>query len=87
MLPSMLLQAGVLGSQPSMPVVALTDDDPPCALFRQIASQDMMTAQASDNCSVLGGDHSDKELKGSVASSESGPRKRAIAQEVLRRRY
>jgi hypothetical protein len=77
----------VLGSQPSVPVVvALTDDNPLCALFRQIASPDMMTAQESDNCSALLDDRRDKGLKGFVASSESDARKRTIAKKVLRRR-
>ena len=47
MLPSMLLQAGVLGSQPSVPVIALADDGPPCALRRRIANQEMVLAQES----------------------------------------
>ena len=34
-------QAGVLGSQPSVPVIALTGDDAVCALATLIASQEM----------------------------------------------
>jgi hypothetical protein len=38
----MAWQAGVLGSQPSVPVIALTDDRAVCALPRLIASQEML---------------------------------------------
>jgi hypothetical protein len=38
------LQAGVLGSQPSVPVIALTGDSAVCAFLRRIASQEMGAA-------------------------------------------
>jgi hypothetical protein len=38
----MLWQAGVLGSQPSVPVIALTGDGAVCALAKLIASQEML---------------------------------------------
>jgi hypothetical protein len=40
----MLLQAGVLGSQPSVPVIAFTGDAGACAFPRRIASQQMVIA-------------------------------------------
>jgi hypothetical protein len=44
------LQAGVLGSQPSAPVTALTGDSAVCAFLRRIASQEMGAAVgAQDN--------------------------------------
>jgi hypothetical protein len=38
-----LLQAGVLGSQPSVPVVALTGDNLVCALSGRIASRKVLS--------------------------------------------
>ena len=35
-------QAGILSSQPSVPVIALTDDGAVCALAKLIASQEML---------------------------------------------
>jgi hypothetical protein len=39
MAPLLVSQAGVLGSQPPVPVIALTGDDPAGAFSRRIASQ------------------------------------------------
>ena len=52
MAPLLVSQAGVLGSQPPVPVIALTGDDPAGAFSRRIASQIETDGLAAAVCFV-----------------------------------